>query len=61
MVSHWTQLIFRRTWALYIYLMRILKFHQHASEVAMKANKVLVCMKRGFIDLNEFVLSRLYK
>ena len=29
-----------------------LKFHQHASEVAMKANRVLACMKRNFIDLN---------
>ena len=34
---------------------------QHASEVAMKANRVLACMKRSFIDLNEFVPSRLYK
>ena len=37
------------------------KFNQHASEVAMKANRVLFCMKRSFIDLKEFVLSRLYK
>ena len=35
-----------------------LKFHQHASEVAMKVNRVLACMN---INLNEFVLSRLYK
>ena len=34
-----------------------LKFHQHTSEVAMKANRVLACMKRSFINLNEFVLS----
>ena len=27
----------------------------------MKANRVLACMKRSFIDLNEFALSRLYK
>ena len=38
-----------------------LKFHQHASEVAMKANRVLACMRRGFINLNESVLLRLYK
>ena len=36
-----------------------LKFHQQASEVAMKANRVLACMRRGF--LNESVLLRLYK
>ena len=33
-----------------------LKFHQHASEAAMKANRVLACMRRGFINLNESVL-----
>ena len=38
-----------------------LKFHQHSSEAAMKANRVLACMKRGFINLNESVLLRLYK
>ena len=38
-----------------------LKFHQHASEVAMKANRVLACMRREFINLNESVLLRLYK
>jgi len=38
-----------------------LKFHQHTSEVAMKANRVLACMKRSFIDLNACVLLRLYK
>ena len=38
-----------------------LRFHQHASEVAMKVNRVLACMKRSVIDLNEFILSRLYK
>ena len=38
-----------------------LKFHQHTSEVAMKANRVLACTKKSFIDLNEFVLSQLYK
>ena len=36
-----------------------LEFPQHASEVAVKANRVLACMKRNFIDLNEFVLSRI--
>ena len=56
MVSHWTQLIVIRTWVL-----SNLKFHQHTSEVAMKANRVLACMKRSFIDLNEFVISQLYK
>ena len=30
-----------------------LKFCQHASETAMKANRVLACMRRGFINLNE--------
>ena len=38
-----------------------LKFHQHSSEAAMKANRILTCMKRGFINLNESVLLRLYK
>ena len=38
-----------------------LKFHQHASEAAMKANRVLACMRRGFIHLNESVLLQLYK
>ena len=38
-----------------------LMFHQHASEAAMKANRVLACMRKGFIDLNESVLLRLYK
>ena len=37
-----------------------LKFHQHASEVAIKVNRVLACMKTSFIDLNEFVLSRFF-
>ena len=37
------------------------KFHQHASETAMKANRVLACMRRGFIYLNESVLLQLYK
>ena len=30
-----------------------LKFLQHASEAAMKANRVLACIRRGFINLNE--------
>ena len=28
-----------------------LKFHQHASEATMKANRVLACMRRGFTNL----------
>ena len=36
-----------------------LKFHQHASEAAM--NRILGCMRRGFINLNESVLLQLYK
>ena len=27
----------------------------------MKANRVLACMKRGFINLNESILLQLYK
>ena len=38
-----------------------LKFHQRASEAAMKANRVLACMRRRFITLNEYLLLRLYK
>ena len=38
-----------------------LTFHQHSSKAAMKANRVLACMRRGFINLNEPVLLRLYK
>ena len=37
-----------------------LKFHQHASEAAMKANRVLSCMRKGFINLNESVLLQYY-
>ena len=33
-----------------------LKFQQHASETATKANRVLACMKRGFVNLNEYIL-----
>ena len=40
---------------------RGLKFHQHTSETVMKANRVLACMRRGFINLNESVLLQLYK
>ena len=36
-----------------------LKFHQHVSEVAMKANRVLACIRRGFANLNDYVLLRL--
>ena len=38
-----------------------LKFHQHASEAVMKANRILACMRRGFINLNESILLQLYK
>ena len=42
-----------------------LKFHQHASGAAMKANTVLACSYeksvRGFINFNEFILLQLYK
>ena len=37
------------------------KFHQHTSETAMKANRVLACKRRGFINLNESVPLQLYK
>ena len=37
-----------------------LKFYQRVSEAAMKANRVLACMRRGFINLNESVLLQLY-
>ena len=51
MGSYWTQMIITKTWT-----DTGLKFHQHASEAAMKANRVLACMRRGFINLNEWVL-----
>ena len=35
--------------------------YQHASEAAMKANRALTCMRRGFFNLNESILLRLYK
>ena len=38
-----------------------LNFHQQTSEVALKANRVLACMKRAFIDLNCDVFLKLYK
>ena len=38
-----------------------LKFHQHASETAMKTNMVLAYMRRGFINLNESVFLQLYE
>ena len=31
-----------------------LKFRQYASEAAMKPNRVLACMRRGFINLNDY-------
>ena len=37
------------------------KFHQHALEAAMKANRVLACIRRGFINLNESMLLQSYK
>ena len=39
----------------------VLKFHQHVSEAAMKANRFGMYMRRGFINLNESVLLQLYK
>ena len=38
-----------------------LNFHQQTSEAALKANCVLACMKRAFIDLNCYVFLKLYK
>ena len=38
-----------------------LNFHQHISEVASKANRVLACMKRAFTDLNNDGFLKLYK
>ena len=29
-----------------------LNFHQHTSKAALKANRVLACIKRAFLDLN---------
>ena len=43
-----------KTWE--SYFITDLKFHQHASEAAMKANRVLACMRKGFINLNESAL-----
>ena len=60
MGSYWTQLIVIKTWVYYL-IATGLKFHQHVSEAAMKANRVLACMRRGFINLNESVLLQLYK
>ena len=37
-----------------------LKFHQHASEAAMKANRILAYMRRVFINLNVSALLQLY-
>ena len=36
-----------------------LNFHQHTSEVALKANRVLAFIKRAFIDLNYDVFLKL--
>ena len=33
-------------------------FHQHTSEVTLKANCVLACMKRAFVDLNNDVFFK---
>ena len=38
-----------------------LNFHQQTSEIALKANRVLACMKRAFVDLNCDVFLKLYK
>ena len=38
-----------------------LNFHQQTSEVALKANRVLACMERAFVDLNCDVFLKLYK
>ena len=38
-----------------------LSFHQHTSKVALKANRVLECMKRAFVDLNNDAFLKLYK
>ena len=38
-----------------------LNFHQQTSEVALKANRVLACMKRAFVDLCDVFLIFLYK
>ena len=59
MGSYWTQLIVTKTWSSYFHTS--LKFHQHTSEAAMKANKVVACMRRGgFINLNESVFLQNY-
>ena len=34
---------------------------KHTSETVMKANRVLACMRRGFINLSESVILQLYK
>ena len=60
MGSYWTQLIVIKT-CMDILFDTGLKFHQHASETAMKANRVLACMRRGFINLSKSVLLQLYK
>ena len=39
----------------------LLKFHQPASEAAMKANRVLACIRRAVLNLNESVLLQLCK
>ena len=38
-----------------------LKFHQHASEAAVNANRVLACMRRGFVKYNLSESVLLYK
>ena len=38
-----------------------LNFHQQTSEVPLKANHVLACMKRASVDLNCDVFLKLYK
>ena len=36
-----------------------LNFHQCVSEVAVKTNRVLACIRRGLASLNDYVLLRL--
>ena len=56
MGCYWTQLIVDSYKDLGILFDTGLKFHQHTSETVMKANRVLACMRRGLINLNESVL-----
>ena len=44
-----------------LFVTGLLKFHQHASEAAMKANRVLAYIRRAVLNLNESVLLQLCK